>query len=122
MMWYMDGNVHWWGWFLAFGTMVAFWGLIVWAVWFFVAGSNRDDRNRNDLNPDRNADRNPDRSPGTAPAGPGFGVSDDPQVILDRRLARGEIDAEEYRRLTALLREHRPGSGDRPPVGSAGPR
>ena len=109
MMWYMDGNVHWWGWFLAFGSMVAFWGLVVWAVWFFVGGSDR-------------ADRTPDRHLGAAPAATSFGASDDPQAILDRRLAVGEIDADAYRRLTAVLREHRPGSADRPPVGSPGPR
>jgi putative membrane protein len=69
--------------------MVAFWGLIIWAVWYFVTGANR--------RPD------PDRtSPGDA------------KRILDERLARGEIDTDEYRRLLAVIRGDSVGAGTPP--------
>ena len=77
MMWYWGGGVHWWGWLLGFVGMVAFWGLIIWAVWYFVTGlSHRPDERQR-------------------PGGP--------RQILDERLARGEIDTEEYRRLRQLI-------------------
>ncbi|MDA8040242.1 MAG: SHOCT domain-containing protein [Actinomycetota bacterium] len=90
MMWYWGGGVHWWGWLLGFVGMVAFWGLIVWAIWYFVTGLSR--------RPDEN------RRPGDAKA------------ILDERLARGEIDVEEYRHLCDLIRgdEVRAGDGQTP--------
>jgi putative membrane protein len=68
--------VHWWGWLLGVLSMVAFWGLLVWSVWHFVIAVTRRE---------------------TDPR------VDDPKRILDERLARGEIDAEEYRRLRGLM-------------------
>ena len=79
MMWYWGGGVHWWGWLLGTIAMVAFWGLVIWAIWYFVTAVTR-----------RPEDRSQARS--------------DPKAILDERLARGEIDAEEYRRLRDVLR------------------
>ena len=77
MMWYGGSGVQWWGWLLMSVGTVAFWGLIVWAIWYLVASFTRQ----------------PERSQG----------STDPKRILDERLARGEIDTEEYqRRLNAL--------------------
>jgi putative membrane protein len=90
MMWYWGNGVHWWGWLLGAIGMVAFWGLIVWGIWFFVASVTR--------RPDH------DHASGGA------------RRILDERLARGEIDAEEYRRLRDLITD-----GDRVPV-TAGDR
>ena len=90
MMWYWGSGVHWWGWLLGAIGMVAFWGLIVWGIWFFVTSVTRS--------PDH------DHPSGGA------------RQILDERLARGEIDAEEYRRLRDLITD-----GDRVPT-TAGDR
>ncbi len=88
MMWFWGGGVHWWGWLLGTIAMVAFWGLVIWAIWYFVTAVAR---------------RPEDRPHG----------SSDPKAILDERLARGEIDAEEYRDLRDLLRggDSSPASG-----------
>ena len=77
MMWYWGGGVQWWGWLLGALGMVAFWGLVIWAIWYFVTSVVR--------------------RPGSER------LSGDPKRILDERLARGEIDAEEYRRLRDLM-------------------
>ena len=96
MMWYWGGGVHWWGWLLGFVAMVAFWSLVVWAIWYFVTGLTR-------------------RSPEEPPQAPG-----DAKRILDERLARGEIDTEEYQRLLSVIRGDRaPSGGGRPPVGAS---
>ncbi len=97
MMWYWGGGVHWWGWLLGFLGMVVFWGLIVWGIWYLVTGVTR-----------------PRHEQAVGPS--------DPKHILDGRLARGEIDADEYRRLLGLMRGQDPSRADgRPPVGTAGP-
>ncbi len=77
MMFWFGGGWAWWQALLMWVGMIAFWGLIIWAIWFFVSGLVR------------------------GPQHPGG--SDDPGRILDERLARGEIDAEEYRRLRDLI-------------------
>jgi uncharacterized membrane protein len=59
-------------------VMVAFWGVIIWAIWYFVTAGTRQ----------------PDQD--TRPV--------DAKRILDERLARGEIDAGEYQRLLDLMR------------------
>jgi uncharacterized membrane protein len=79
--------------------MVAFWGVIIWGVWYFVTGANR----RSDQD---------HRSPGDA------------KRILDERLARGEIDTAEYGRLLAVMRGQssvQAGNGQSP-VGTGGQR
>ena len=80
MMWYWGGGVHWWEWLLGFIGMVLFWGLIIWAVWSLVSGLSG-------------------RSPQPPPP-----AASDARRILDERLARGEIDVEEYRRLLDVMR------------------
>lgn len=78
MMWYWgNGGVHWWGALFMGVGVVAFWGLIIWAVWaLFSSLSRRPDGSH--------------RPP-------------DAMAILDERLARGEIDAEEYRSRRDLI-------------------
>lgn len=87
MMWYWGGGVHWWGWLLGTIGMIAFWALIIWAVWYFVTGVSR------------------------RPSEPGHGPGD-AKGILDERLARGEINAEEYRRLRDLMTSSGAPTGD----------
>lgn len=91
---------HWWGWLLGFVAMVAFWGLVIWGLWYFLT------------------------SLGRRPEPPSFGGEPaDPKRILDERLARGEIDTDEYQRLLDLIRgQWTSSSSGPPPVGAAGPR
>ncbi len=98
MMWYWGGGMQWWGWLLGALGMVVFWGLLIWAIWYLVVAVVRRP----------GADRRPsDRS--------------DSKRILDERLARGEIDADEYRRIRDLLSggQHRAATDDREPAGTA---
>ncbi|MDA8061070.1 MAG: SHOCT domain-containing protein [Actinomycetota bacterium] len=102
MMWYWGGGVHWWGWLLGALAMVAFWGVLIWAVWYFVTAVTRRPEGHRPQGDRLEGDR-----PGAA----------DPKRILDERLARGDIDADEYRRLRDLLQERdhsTPGDGGRP--------
>jgi putative membrane protein len=62
-------------------AMIAFWVLLGWVIYVLVTGGTR-------------------RASDSARGGP---QPDDAHRILDERLARGEIDAEEYRRLRAVL-------------------
>jgi len=97
MMWYWGNGVHWWGWLLGTIGMVAFWGLIIWAIWYFVTNLTRVP--------------NHDHPPAGA------------RHILDERLARGEIDAEEYRRVIDLIKGDVAGAGnERTPVGTGAER
>lgn len=94
MMWYWGGGVHWWAWLLGLVGMLAFWAVIVWAIWYFVSGMTR--------------------GPAEPPPAPS-----DAKRILDERLARGEIDPEEYRRLLGVIHGDAGASADgRPPVGT----
>jgi putative membrane protein len=95
MMWYWSGGMHWWGWLLGFAGMVVFWGLIIYAGWWVFT----------------NLARTSHPAEGSSSA----------KHLLDERLARGEIDAEGYRRLRDLITgaDHRPaGNGfvETPPV------
>ena len=71
MMFGYDNGVGWGGWVLMVLAMVAFWGLVVWAILgLFRSGPT-----------------------------PGTGQDEaaaDPRRILDARFARGEIELEEY--------------------------
>ena len=78
MMWYWGSGMHWWGWLIGAVMMVALWGLVVWGFWFFATSLMRG------------STRGPHRQGA--------------REILDERLARGEIDADEYRRLRDLIR------------------
>lgn len=64
-------------------AMIAFWALLIWAIYALVTGITR--------------------KPGQRETG-GQGQQPDSALrILDERLARGEIDADEYRRLREVL-------------------
>ena len=80
MMWYWGGGVHWWGWLLGALAMVAFWGVLIWAVWYFVTAVTRRPEGH--------------RPQGDRPEGDRPGAAD-PKGFLDERLARGDIDADE---------------------------
>lgn len=78
MGWYHDG-VGWGGWLVMVIGMIAFWGLVVWAVIAIFRSTQ----------PSTASDSTAHR---------------DPLDILDERFARGEIDETEYRVRTDVLR------------------
>jgi putative membrane protein len=81
MGWYGDGAWGWGGWLVMTLTMVAFWGLVVWALVAIFRGTTRSgDRNNHGRR------------------------SRDAMEILDKRFARGEIDADEYHARQDVLR------------------
>jgi putative membrane protein len=86
MLWY---GVHWmfWQMLLVWAGMIAFWSILIWAMFALI---------RNFRGP----------SGGGRPDG-------GPRRTLDERLASGEIDEDEYRRLRDLLAsdDHRPHAG-----------
>ncbi|MHB1486510.1 MAG: SHOCT domain-containing protein [Acidimicrobiales bacterium] len=89
MMFWYGGHWPFWEIGLTWVGMIAFWGLIVWAIYALVTSTTRR---------------------------PGERQVDEARLILDRRLAAGEIDADEYRRLRDLI-DHRtqlPASEARP--------
>ncbi|MBO0832184.1 MAG: SHOCT domain-containing protein [Actinobacteria bacterium] len=77
MFWYGE---HWAFWQLSLMSvaMFVFWGLLIWAVYALITKATRQPRRHDDG--------------GTA------------REVLDRRLARGDIDEAEYQRLRDLLR------------------
>ena len=80
MGWYNNG-MGWGGWIAMTLMMVAFWGLVIFAVFAIFRGTTRA-------------------------AGPSeSATSRDPMTILAERFARGEIDAEEYHSRQAILRD-----------------
>lgn len=76
-MWMHDWN-GWWAWVVMPIMMVAFWGIVIWAVLALVRGSEQ---------------QRPSRPPGPSP-----------EEILGERFARGEIDETEYEARLATLR------------------
>jgi len=91
MFWY-GGHWPFWEVALMWAGMIVFWGLLIWAVYALVTNATR--------------------RPG-AEARDREHRGDDAQRILDERLARGEIDVDEYRRLCDVLAS----SDDRSPAG-----
>jgi putative membrane protein len=76
MMFGYGGGWPFWEVALMWVAMIAFWGFLIWAVYAMITSA---------------------RKTGTGQH------SQDPRRTLDQRLARGEIDAEEYQRLRDLL-------------------
>jgi putative membrane protein len=74
MMWDWNG-ASWWSWFLMSGGMLVFWALVVWLVVQVARGSQGLER----------------------------GAAATPEAVLADRLARGEIDADEYRARLEVL-------------------
>ncbi len=76
MMFWYGGHWAFWQAGLMWAGMIAFWALLIWGAYMLIRGATRK---------------------------PGRVEHDDARRILDRRLARGEIDAEEYRQLRDLV-------------------
>lgn len=78
MFWY---GSHWafWQVSLMWVGMIVFWGLVIWAVYALISAARRPPRDREEAH------------------------GDGARRILDERLARGDIDEAEYRRLRDLL-------------------
>ena len=74
--WYHDG-MSWDGWLVMLLGMVAFWGLVVWAVVVLFRDTHSEDARQ---------------------------TRHDPLDVLDERFARGEIDETEYRARADVLR------------------
>jgi putative membrane protein len=81
IFWY---GSHWgfWPTGLMWAGMLVFWGLLIWGIYAIIASATR-------------------RPPGKERGGSA-------RRILDERLARGEIDAEEYWRLRDIIRSDNP--------------
>jgi putative membrane protein len=97
MMFWNGGGWPFWEVALMWVGMIAFWGLLIWAVYALITTATR--------------------RPGPQNQGEGR-RAEDARRILDERLARGEIDTDEYRRLRDVLT---PGD-DRSPAGSGSGR
>lgn len=82
MMFWNGGQWTFWQVALMWVGMIAFWGLLVWAVYYFISGALRDSRTSDS--------------------------SENAKRILDERLARGEIDSEQYRHLLDTMRSAPP--------------
>lgn len=91
MMFWNGAGWAWWQAGLMWVGMIAFWGLLIWAVYAVVT--------------------NVSRRPG------GRDSAEDPHRILSQRLARGEITPAEYERLTRLIDaggQHQPPASEKP--------
>ena len=88
---YYDGGTHWGLWIVMILAMLAFFGILAWAVVTIIR--QRDGQRL-----------------GVAQSGSG---SPDPLQILDERLARGEIEIDEYTRRRDLLRGAGPATPSR---------
>jgi putative membrane protein len=97
MMFWNGGGWPLWEVALMWAGMIAFWGLLIWAVYAVITAVTR--------------------RPGPQNQGEGR-RAEDARRILDERLARGEIDAEEHRRLRDVLAS----GDDRSPAGSGSGR
>ncbi|MFD0374973.1 SHOCT domain-containing protein [Streptomyces sp. NPDC127112] len=87
MMFWYDHDVSGWGWFAMTASMILFWALIITAAVLVFRALNRPHEHT------------------SAPVAP------TPEQILAQRLARGEIDEDEYgRRLSALRKGPDPGT------------
>ena len=83
MGWYND-SVGWGGWFAMSVMMVAFWGIVIFAVVAMFRGSNKE------------SGRTGRKDQVT---------QHDPMRLLDERFARGEIDTDEYHARQAVLHD-----------------
>jgi putative membrane protein len=91
MMFWNGGTWSFWQVMLMWLAMIGFWAVAIWAIWTFVVATTR-----------RPSDDQNGRSA---------------RQILDERLAHGDIDTEEYRRLRDALAS----PGERTPLGARRP-
>jgi len=84
MMFWYGGHWAFWQAGVMWAGMTVFWGLLIWGTYVMIRSANR--------------------RPGSNEH------ADDARRILDERLARGEIDAEEYRRLRDMISSDSPGA------------
>ena len=84
-MWHMD-EVGWGWWLLMSVGMVAFWGLVIFGVVWLARGASA-------------------RAQASAPPP---GPTESPQQVLKRRLAGGEISADEYETLRTVIDDEAP--------------
>lgn len=89
MMWYSHGDLGWAGWTLMVGSMVIFWGLLIWGISLLV----RQGGGRGDAAPHRS-----------------------PEQVIAHRFAAGEIDADAYHRALDVLAARNGKSGTGPPA------
>ena len=82
--WYNDSSIGWGGWIGMTLMMVAFWGLVIFAVVAVFRGTARESGGSSHI----------------ASGGQGH-----PMQTLDERFARGEIDADEHHARQAVLRD-----------------
>jgi putative membrane protein len=82
---YNGGGGHWGAWILVIIAMLVFWGALAWIIVTLLRqrGSHSDPR-----------------------LVPPSGTSPDALLILDERLARGEIEEEEYKRRRDLIKRN----------------
>ena len=92
MMFWYGGHLVFWQAALMWIGMIAFWSLVIWAIYALFTSATRSTRRPGDEHQSADARR-----------------------ILDERLARGEIDAAEYQRLRGLI-----GAGDHQAPADAG--
>ncbi|MGW1137849.1 SHOCT domain-containing protein [Streptomyces zhihengii] len=92
MLWYGDG-MNGWGWFTMAAGTVLFWALLITAVVLVFRALDRT------AGPGEHTERS-GRAEGARPA--------TPERILGERLARGDIDEDEYRRRLSVLRSAEP--------------
>ena len=137
MMWYWGTGVHGWAWGLGIFTSLIFWGLIIWAVVALVGwarpgrpgsatpGIWRESGSWPGTGPPGSPGPHGPGSPGShGPGGPGAEGrarrepgrtgpwrDNDPEEILSRRYAAGEIDVQEYRQRLEVLRAQRHTAG-----------
>ena len=97
MMFWYGGGWAWWQAGLMWLAMIAFWAVLIWAIYALITGIIR----------------RPDQ-----PAPGGQRRSGEARRILDDRLARGDIDTDEYQRLRDALE----GGAGRSAAGSGGGR
>ncbi len=79
MMYWNDGSGGWAGWVLMVLSMAAFWGLLAWAAVSLVRSTGKTRH----------------------------GAPTAPEDVLAERFARGDIDEEDYRQRSEVLRQQR---------------
>jgi putative membrane protein len=82
MMFWYGGHWAFWQAGVMWGGMIVFWGLLIWGIYALISNSTRWSGRKED--------------------------GADARRILDERLARGDIDAEEYQRLRDVMSSDSP--------------